>query len=151
MKKIMFVLLFLTTALTFGQRHRELVKFEAKTSSGGLLFGVAYTQNEANIIMDDFQERNFGSKYDIAEAERLFRYTTLQIQNKTEDPVKTFRYLCGKTYKVLSAEDLMALELIDKKSFKTAVTYYMHARQAEEEFVVHRFADLTANFSKFRY
>ena len=152
MKKITFFLLFLIiTSYSFGQRHREVVKFEAKTVSGGLVFGVAYTENEADIILDDFQQRNEGSKYDIAESRRLYKHTTLQIKDRTEDPVKTFRYLCDKTYKVLSAEDVKALELIEKKGFRTAVSYYMDARQAEEKFVVNRFSDLTANFSKFRY
>ncbi len=150
-KNITFLLLFLLTFLAFGQRHRELVKFEAKTSSGGLVFGVAYTKSEANTILNDFQKRNKGSKYDISKAEKMFRYTTLQIKNKYEDPVKTFRGLSRKHYKVLSAEDLKALELIDKKSFTSAVNYYMNARQAEKDFVINRFANLTVNFSKFRY
>ncbi len=145
---LLFSLLSIVTTVN-AQRFKEVLKWQVKTESGGLVFGIAEDKNDATAILNDFQERNKDTKYDIAGSERIFTYATLPIENKHENPIDLFKDITKRGYKVLSAEDLKALHIIKKKNFNAGIEYYINARNADRDFTTARFSDLQENYSKY--
>ena len=132
------------------QRFKEILKWEVETKAGGIVFGISETEEDANYIMQDFQKRNAGSKYEIKQSIPKYKYTTLNVKNSNEDLVASFKSVAGKAYKVLSAEDIESLKLVKSSSFKNAVVYYVTTRNTSEKYAEDRLKNLTDNLEKYR-
>ncbi|WP_010182529.1 hypothetical protein [Aquimarina agarilytica] len=145
---LIFSLFSITTTVN-AQRYREVLKWKVKTASGGMVFGISNDKTEANTILDDFQERNLDTKYDISKGHRIFTYATLPVESKHENPIDRFNNITKRGYKVLSAEDLKALSIIETKNFNAGVKYYVNARNADIKYATARFNDLQTNYKKY--
>ena len=150
MKKIILLLLLVISYNINAQRFKEVLKWEVETKAGGIVFGISETEEEANYIMQDFQKRNTGSKYEIIQSIPKYKYTTISVKNSNDDLVEAFTIAAGKPYKVLSAEDIESLELIKSSSFKDAVAYYVATRNTSEKYATDRLKNLNDNLEKYR-
>ncbi|WP_010521119.1 hypothetical protein [Aquimarina agarivorans] len=146
---IVVLALFLHFTSVNAQRFKEVLKWQVETISGGLVFGISENKEKANQLLNDFQNRNLETKYDISGEKRIFTYATLPIENKHDNPIELFKDITKKGYKVISAEDIKALSIIEKKNFKAGVDYYINARNADKDYTIARFNDLQLNYSKY--
>ena len=103
---------------TQAQRFEEVVLWQVETRSEGLVFGISKSKSNAKRIIEDFQERNADSKYDISDYNPKFKYTTFPVKSRSESPINNFIALVGKPYKVLSHDDVRSLEIIDEQNFE---------------------------------
>ncbi len=151
MAKVVLLLFALSAFVTTAnaQRFKEVLKWQVETVSGGLVFGIAKDKSEATAILNDFEERNKDTKYDISGNKRIFTYATLPIESKHENPIDLFKDSTKRGYKVLSAEDIKALSIIKRKNFNAGIEYYINARNADRDFATARFNDLQTNYTKY--
>ena len=68
----------------------------------------------------------------------VYIYTTYPVENSNDNPVDEFKSIVRKSYKVLSAEDVMAIDLIKKEGVDTGIDYYVKARNANREQTANR-------------
>lgn len=137
MKSFIVIGMFLLISINaLGQRFTEVVKWEGYTKNDGKVVGISPSKDEANQIMLDFNERNKDSDYEIVGMN--FKYSTIPLERKGEDIFNTFRSEAYKGYKVLSKEDVIALQIIDEGDLGAGVKYYVSEKVNEEEEVVKR-------------
>ncbi len=150
MKNFTVLILLLISSLSYSQRFKEILKFQVETRAGGMVYGITESIEEAESILVDFQKRNADSKYDISSFNPIYKYTTYPIENSVENPVKKFKSLAGKNYKVLSHEDIIALDMIKKLGIDAGVDYYVKARNASTEYTIKRLNYIYSNLDNFR-
>lgn len=149
-KSLAIIILIMTSTVGFSQRFKEVVLWQIETSAGGLLFGISESKNKAEITIKNFQKRNAGNKYDISSFEPIFKYTTLPVESRNENPVNKFKALAGKNYKVLSKEDLKSIDIAEVKGMRSAVSYYVKKRGSSWDFARKRIKDLKTKYDEFR-
>lgn len=150
MKKIILLLVLLTSFIANAQRFKEVLKWEIETQAGGIVFGVSETKEDANYIMKDFQKRNAGTKYEIKESIPKFKYATINVKKTSDNPVEVFKAVAGKAYKVLSAEDIVSMEIIKKSNLANAVVYYVTTRNTTKKYAENRLKNIYGNLERFR-
>ena len=150
MKKLILILIFITNLQCFAQRFQEIVLWQIETKAEGLVFGISKSIKDAEFIIDDFQKRNAGSKYDLSLSEPDFKYSTIAVKTRNENPVENFRTLAGKLYKVLSKEDIKSVEIAKESDISSGISYYVNTRNANWDFSSKRITDLVNNYEKYR-
>ena len=105
MKNFTLLLIVLASFNANAQRFKEICMWEVTTEAGGIVFGISETEEEANLIMQDFQKRNTGTKNTIIAAVPTYKYTTVNVANHSDNPVEGFKAAAGKSHTFLSAED----------------------------------------------
>lgn len=150
MKTISLFLFILISNLSYSQRFKEILKFQIETRAGGIVYGITESQVEAEHILADFQERNANTKYDISNFRPIYKYTTFPVESSNENPVENFKSLVGKSYKVLSAEDVIALDLMKKEGIDVGIDYYVKTRNANKEHTKKRLNSIYSNLHDFR-
>lgn len=150
MKNFILFIAILFSVAAHAQRFEEVVLWQVETRAKGLVFGISKSKSNAERIIEDFQDRNADSKYDISAFSPIFKYTTFPVKNRSESPINNFIAMVGKPYKVLSYDDLKSLEIIEEQNFEQGVLYYMNARDAEKKYVTNRLQKLVTNYEKYR-
>lgn len=118
MKQILLVLLFTLTSSLFAQKKSNYyIKWEGVSKEGHIIYGVSYTKEEAQFVIDDFNERNAKTKYKIV-------YQTLK-KRTTKDTgiVRSFYDAYPSKYRVLRKLDLASLHIFQVSSFEKAVDF----------------------------
>lgn len=150
MKKIVLATLLLISSLSYSQRFKEILKFQIETRAGGIVYGITENQAEAEYILLDFQERNKNTKYDISGFRPVYKYSMHPVKNANENPVENFKAIAGKNYKVLSAEDIIAIDTMKKEGIDAGIDYYVNARNSDPKLAKKRLNHIYSNLNNFR-
>ena len=102
MKQLLLVLLvvFISNALSAQKKSNYYIKWEGVSKEGHIIYGVSYTKEEAQYVIDDFNRRNLNTKYKIV-------YQTLKKRTTEEsNVVRSFYETYPKKYRVLRTLDI---------------------------------------------
>ena len=118
MKQLVLIVLFILTGTLIAQNKSSYcIKWEGVSKEGHIIYGVAYTKEEAQFVIDDFNVRNAKTRYKIV-------YQTLKKRTTTNDSlVRNFYDTHPKKYRVLRQLDLTSLHIFQVSSFKKAVDF----------------------------
>lgn len=118
MKSIVVVLLLLITNASIAQKKSNYyIKWEGVSKEGHIVYGVSYTKEEAQFVIDDFNERNAYTQYKIV-------YQTLKTRTaETTDLIRDFYNLYPRKYRVLEKMDIASLHIFQVSSFDKAVEF----------------------------
>lgn len=136
MKQRLLVLLFILTSTLFAQKQSNYyIKWEGVSKEGHIIYGVSYTKEEAQFVIDDFNRRNAKTRYKIV-------YQTLKKRTTNDEAlVRTFYEAYPKKYRVLGQLDLASLHIFQVSSFEKAVAFlkkHMEANDLETEKYLHQ-------------
>lgn len=136
MKQLLLVIFFtITSALLAQKKSSYYIKWEGVSKEGHIIYGVAYTKEEAQFVIDDFNERNANTKYKIV-------YQTLKKRTTNNAGlVRGFYEAYPKKYRVLRQLDLASLHIFQVSSFEKAVAFlkkHMDADNLETEKYLHQ-------------
>ena len=125
MQQLLLVLLItLTSTLSAQKKSNYYIKWEGVSKEGHIIYGVSYTKEEAQFVIDDFNERNASTKYKIV-------YQTLKKRTANDnDLVRSFYDAYPNKYRVLRNLDLASLHIFQVSSFEKAVEFL---KQSKEE------------------
>lgn len=118
MKQLLLVLLItFTSTLLAQEKSNYYIKWEGVSKEGHIIYGVSYTKEEAQFVIDDFNERNATTKYKIV-------YQTLKKRTaKDTSIVRSFYDAYPSKYRVLRKLDLASLHIFQVSSFEKAVDF----------------------------
>lgn len=118
MKQLLLVLLITFTSTLLAQKKSNYyIKWEGVSKEGHIIYGVSYTKEEAQFVIDDFNERNASTKYKIV-------YQTLKKRTaKDTSIVRSFYDAYPSKYRVLRKLDLASLHIFQVSSFEKAVEF----------------------------
>lgn len=114
---LLCVLLFGLAQLTYSQNDTYFIKWEGVSKEGHVIYGVSYTKEEAQFVIDDFNERNANTKYKI-----VFQFLKKRTTND-EHLVRKFHDVYPKKYRVLRALENTALHIFKIGNFEKAVDF----------------------------
>ena len=125
MKQFLFSILFLGLSfLAVSQENIKeqendtyFIKWEGVSKEGHIIYGVSYTKEEAQFVIDDFNRRNAYTKYKI-----VFQFLKKRTTND-EDIVSKFYEDNPDKYRVLRRLDIAALHIFQIGNFDKAVEY----------------------------
>jgi len=112
------VLLFLITSASIAQtKSNYYIKWEGVSKEGHIIYGVSYTKEEAQFVIDDFNKRNAYTQYKIV-------YQTLKKRTaETTDLIRDFYNLYPSKYRVLEKMDVASLHIFQVSNFDKAVDF----------------------------
>jgi len=140
--KLLTILLVCSFFNMAAQRFQEVVQWETKTISNGLVFGIAPSVAIAQNVVVDFEKRNRNTrKYAINLSNVRYVYTTYQIR-QGEDSCLDFLHLSEKAYKVISKEDIEALNIYQNQGVNKAVSYLQKQKKTNLKYTHNRILSL---------
>jgi len=127
-KLLSLIILLLISINSIAQQkynYKRVWKWEGVTKNHQVVFGVAPTKYQAQLIINDFNKRNEQNNY------KLIHY-----KNKSEivkyvgeeDYFDTFQKQIPKKYVIITIPEQNAIKFFQKEGFHNACTYYSKAR-----------------------
>lgn len=118
MKNLLLIILLAITSATMAQsKSSSYIKWEGLSKEGHIIYGISYTKEEAQFVINDFNRRNAKTKFKIV-------YQTLK-KRTTDDKtlVRTFYETYPKKYRVLKKSDMAALHIFQIGTFVKAADF----------------------------
>jgi len=119
MKNLVLLVLLLAISIPSIAQSKSnyYIKWEGVSKEGHIVYGVAYTKEEAQFVIDDFNERNAYTQYKIV-------YQTIKTRTaENTDLIRDFYDLYPRKYRVLEKMDIASLHIFQVGSFDKAVGY----------------------------
>ena len=117
MKGLLLIIFFVISGTLLAQKSNNYIRWEGVSKEGHIIYGVSYTKEEAQFVIDDFNVRNAKTKFKIV-------YQTLR-KRTTEDAdlIRNFYDTYERKYRVLKRIDLTSLHIFQIGSFEKAVDF----------------------------
>ena len=112
MEKVIILILLLVTFYSFSSTYQKVIKFRVTTKSGGILFGIALNQQQADLLLNRYQNQNLNTVNDILGAERLFFETTI-VNRKSKNPLDRFLKEAPDGYILIPYQTAVEMNLAD--------------------------------------
>lgn len=147
MKKLLLITFIALSSALFAQNTSNYyIKWEGLSKEGHIIYGISYTKEEAQFVIDDFNRRNAKTKYKMI-------YKTLK-KRTTDDKnlVRTFYDTYPNKYRVLKKSDMAALHIFQIGTFVKAADFLQkstgldaletqkHLQQLLKEYKIYRMA-----------
>ncbi len=117
MRQFLIVIFISFSTGAIAQNISNYIRWEGVSAEGHIIFGISYTKEEAQVVIDDFNDRNATTKYKIV-------YQTLR-KRSTDNPdlVRGFYDAYSRKYRVLRKVDLASLHIFQVGNFNKAVDF----------------------------